>query len=93
MSRHRVMPDGFDPDIHSFIPEDVVNWAVDMVREGLRKDGVLPPRRLALRALAFQAISDAADSGELKGVIERAVDNSESLPCGYRVAWYGVPKD
>jgi len=85
MTRHRVLPADFDPTKQLARAEDAVNWAVDRTRHGLARRGVLPPRRLALRALAYHAILSNIHDGRILATIERTIRDVDALPTGYRL--------
>lgn len=40
-------------------------------------------RYKAMRAIAFQAFSEAIESGDFEALVERAIQNADSLPAGW----------
>lgn len=64
--------------------KQVINEGIAAVIEATGID-VQKNRYKAMRAIAFQAFSEAIDAGDFDGLVERAIANIDELPAGWEI--------
>lgn len=64
--------------------KQVINEGIAAVIEATGID-VQKNRYKAMRAIAFQAFSEAIESGDFDGLVERAIANIDELPAGWEI--------
>lgn len=65
-------------------PKQAINEGIDRVlaESGV---GVQHARYKAMRAIAFQAFTEAIDAGDFDGLVDRAIANVDNLPSGWEL--------
>ena len=65
-------------------PKQIINEAIGRVVENLGID-VQKNRYKAMRAIAFQAFTEAIESGDFDDLVDRAIANVDTLPSGWEI--------
>lgn len=65
-------------------PKQIINEAIGRVVEGVGID-VQKNRYKAMRAIAFQAFTEAIESGDFDALVDRAIKNVDNLPSGWEI--------